>query len=65
MRVSLGGKDTEIKDGLTLQELIDSRSLPGRVLIELNGSLVKAEQWSHTRLNPGDVIEMVQVVVGG
>ena len=65
MLISLGGKDTEVKDEITLQELVKSRGLPGRVLVELNGSLVKTEQWNQTRLKSGDVIEMIQVVVGG
>jgi thiamine biosynthesis protein ThiS len=65
MRVSLGGKDVEIGDGQTLQELVNSLSVKGRVLVELNGNLVKTEQWRQTRLNPGDKIDLIQVVVGG
>ena len=65
MRVSLGGKDLEIKDGQTVQELVNSHSVKGRVLVELNGNLVKTEQWKQTRLNPGDKIDLIQVVVGG
>ncbi len=65
MRVSLGGKDMEIEDGLTLQELVSSRPVTGRVLVELNGNLIKTEQWKQTRLKPGDKIDLIQVVVGG
>ncbi len=65
MRVCLGEKDVEIREGLTLQELVNSRPGIGRVLVELNGNLVKTEQWAQTRLQPGDRIELIQVVVGG
>ena len=65
MRVSLGGKEMEIQDGLTLRELVSSRPGTGRVLVELNGNLIKTEQWGQTRLKPGDKIDLIQVVVGG
>jgi thiamine biosynthesis protein ThiS len=65
MRVSLGGKDMDIQDGLTLQELVSSRPGTGRVLVELNGNLIKTEQWGQTQLKPGDKIDLIQVVVGG
>jgi sulfur carrier protein len=65
MRVSLGDKDVEIQDGQTVQELVNSHSVKGRVLVELNGNLVKTEQWGQTRLKPGDKIDLIQVVVGG
>lgn len=65
MRVSLGDKDVEIQDSQTVQELVNSHSVKGRVLVELNGNLVKTEQWGKTRLKPGDKIDLIQVVVGG
>jgi thiamine biosynthesis protein ThiS len=65
MRVSLGGKDMEIQEGLTVQELVSSRPGTGRVLVELNGNLIKTEQWGQTQLKPGDKIDLIQVVVGG
>ncbi len=65
MRVSLSEKDIEIPEGLTIQDLVNSHPGIGRVLVELNGNLVKTEQWTHTRLQPGDKIELIQVVVGG
>jgi thiamine biosynthesis protein ThiS len=65
MKVCLGEKDIDVLEGWTLQELVNSRPGLGRVLVELNGNLVKTEQWAQTRLQPGDKIELIQVVVGG
>lgn len=52
----------------TLAELVADRSgaPDGRgVAVALNGAVVRRPQWAETRLNPGDVVEIVQARQGG
>ncbi len=66
MLIKINGGSTEIPDGLSIQDLLAARSLPGDgIITELNGEIVKAEQRSSTRLNNNDNLEVIQVIGGG
>ncbi len=65
MLVRINGNETEIADGSSVEELIRVRRLPYTIVIELNGDIIKAGQWGSTKLNSGDKLEMIQLVVGG
>ena len=66
MRITLNGKQTEVKDGSTLAELLDLLHIKReRVAVEVNLDIVpKASHGSHV-LNDGDSVEIVQFVGGG
>ncbi len=66
MLIRLSGDMAEVPDGLTVDDLIQSKNLAGgNLIVELNGEIIRAEQWASTRLKPDDDVEMVQLVVGG
>ncbi len=52
--------------GATLEDLVRELSLaPQRLAIELNGNVVRRNEWAQTILDDGDRIEIVHFVGGG
>lgn len=51
---------------MTLEDLVLELSLaPQRVAIELNGKVVRRDEWAQTMLNDDDRVEIVHFVGGG
>jgi len=66
MKIAVNGKEREIPDGITVQDLLEHLNLhPRRVAVELNRTIVKRPQFSETVVCPGDAIEILQFVGGG
>jgi thiamine biosynthesis protein ThiS len=66
MEVTLNGEKRRLPEGCSLLELLASLELRvDRVAIELNREIVKRDGWEGTRLQPGDVVEIVHFVGGG
>jgi thiamine biosynthesis protein ThiS len=66
IRLVLNGKETEVKRGATIGELVDTvvrdRS---RIAVERNREIVPRALLDRTAVAPGDVIEIVTLVGGG
>jgi sulfur carrier protein len=66
MRVIVNDQATELPDAATVADLLVQLALPGtRVAVEVNRQLVRRIQHGDTRLNDGDIIEVVTLVGGG
>ena len=66
MTIQVNGEPQEIKEDMSLSELVASLSLKAeQVAIELNQSVVRRAQWESTRLREGDKVEIVHFVGGG
>ena len=66
MRVIVNDQATELPDAATVAELLVLLALPGtRVAVEVNRQLVRRIRHGDTRLNSGDIIEVVTLVGGG
>jgi sulfur carrier protein len=53
-------------DGVSLVDLLGHLGIAqDRVAIELNGTIVKKQDWAATRVDPGAKLEIVQFVGGG
>lgn len=66
MRIIVNGEHTDIPEGTSLLELIESRGLdPRAVVAELNLDIVPAESFAQVRLCPSDSLELLQFVGGG
>lgn len=66
MKITLNGQDKELNDALSLTQLIDHVSVNNkRVIAEINGEIVKKEQWAETIIHNGDNVELVTFVGGG
>lgn len=66
MRVVVCGKTTEIKEGTSLQDFMESHGLGKRQAIAvLNEKVVQNHLWPETVLAEGDYLELVSLVGGG
>lgn len=66
MQITVNGETREVTDGLTVAQLLADLHFPlERVAVERNRQVLPREQWPHTRLESGDVLEIVQLVGGG
>jgi len=65
-KVKINGKEKTIRSLKCMKELLDDLGIdPSRVAVELNGQVLKREQFESTELSDGDVIEIVRFVGGG
>ena len=66
MKIHLNGEEKEIADGLNIAGLLDELEIrPGRVVVELNRTIISRETQESTSLKEGDVLEIVHFVGGG
>ena len=66
MHVFVNGENREFSNGLSLEQLVNELMLPGvRIAIEVNGKVVRRGDWTGTRLNEEDRVEIVHFVGGG
>jgi len=64
--ITLNGKPEIVEDGATVAQLLVAKGVnPGRVAVELNRRIIRREEFESTRLNAGDVLELVTFVGGG
>ncbi|MEF2230515.1 MAG: sulfur carrier protein ThiS [Pseudodesulfovibrio sp.] len=66
MIVVVNGKKTELRDGLTLLELLEAGDVPPNgVVAELNRKIVPGPDFADTVLRDGDHLEVLRFVGGG
>jgi thiamine biosynthesis protein ThiS len=66
MRVFVNGDEKDLRDRISLAELIEQLDLPpARIAIELNREVVRRSDWGSTMLKDEDRIEIVHFVGGG
>ena len=66
MELTVNGEILSMSDVETLQELLNKLKIDsGRVIVEINLSIVRKSEYSTFRLHDGDKIEIVNFVGGG
>ncbi len=67
MKLAVNGKDTDVRDALTVTELLIEQSvkMPDMVSVELNGQIVKRSDFQDTLLADGDKVEFLYFMGGG
>ena len=66
MKIHINGEEKEIIDGVNIAGLLDVLQIrPGRVVVELNRTIIPREAQESTSLEEGDVLEIVHFVGGG
>ena len=64
--ILLNGEDREIRDGISLAQLIESLDLPDkRIAVEVNSDVIRKKDWSGFVLGHEDRLEIVHFVGGG
>lgn len=67
MTITVAGEKKEVKDGLTLPELIELEKVetPEYVTVSINEEFVEGDQKDTTVLKEGDVVEFLYFMGGG
>jgi sulfur carrier protein len=66
MKIIVNGESKEYEKSLTIQELIDSLKINGKVMATaINMEVVKKDKWSTHQIKDGDKVEFLQFVGGG
>lgn len=67
MQITVSGNKKEVKDGLTLPELIEQEKVetPEYVTVSINEEFVPSAERDSTVLKDGDVVEFLYFMGGG
>jgi thiamine biosynthesis protein ThiS len=66
LRIQINGESREVSEQSTLSDLVNELSLPpARIAIELNGEVVRRNDWVNALVREGDRLEIVHFVGGG
>ncbi len=66
MKLKLNGTESELKDGITVLELLKSLEIePKSVAVEVNQKIIKKCDFQESLLDEGDAVEIINFVGGG
>ncbi|OFV89331.1 MAG: thiamine biosynthesis protein ThiS [Acidobacteria bacterium RBG_16_68_9] len=66
MRVTLNGEPQNLRDHLTVAELVRDLGLnQSRIAVEVNRDVLPRDQYAQHRLCEGDLVEVVHFIGGG
>ena len=67
MKITVAGEVKEVRDGITVTELIEQENVetPEYVTVSVNDDFVKSEDFAAHKLNEGDVVEFLYFMGGG
>ena len=65
MRLQLNGKEREVGEVRTVEELIRSLGIHRMIVVEHNGVILDRDTYATAALHEGDTLEIVHMVGGG
>ena len=67
MKLVINGQEVDSIDGLTVTGLLDEQDIkmPEMVSVELNGQILKRNEFQETALTEGDKVEFLYFMGGG
>ena len=67
MKVQINGELTELRDGLSISELLVEHKvqMPDMVSVELNGEILSRGNFPQTQVRDGDRVEFLYFMGGG
>lgn len=67
MKITVSGEIKEVKDELTIAELIEQENVetPEYISVSVNDEFAKSENFAHQKLQDGDVVEFLYFMGGG
>ena len=66
MRVTVNGEARELRDGVTVDELVGELGLLARrIAVEINLDVLPRAEYTARALHEGDVVEIVHFIGGG
>lgn len=64
-KVVINGKNIELENTSTVEELVTERSISGMFVIEKNKEIIQKEDYANTPVKENDVFEIVGFFGGG
>lgn len=66
MKVYINQNETEVPEGITVQELLDRQQIAAEgTAIAIDNKLVPKSEWSNRTLADGDKITLIRATFGG
>ncbi|MBI5400126.1 sulfur carrier protein ThiS [Candidatus Saganbacteria bacterium] len=66
MEIKVNGKSSQVKDKSRVSGLLRHLKIPVKTCaIELNGRILKREEFSSVVIKPGDNVEIIRLMAGG
>ncbi len=65
MRLIINGKDREVPQLATLEDLIEHLGIHRMIAVARNGEILRKQDFAQTQLADGDELEIVHMVGGG
>lgn len=64
--IKVNGRDFEWEEGLTVEKLLEKKRYTFRkIIVKINGVLIKKEEWTNTIINDGDDVKAIHIFAGG
>ncbi len=64
--ITVNGRETEVSDGLTIRDLLDSMKMKSKMLVvEQNIKIIDKKDYGSTKVQEGDSFEIVGFFGGG
>lgn len=66
MTIVLNGSERDVRDGMTVEELLSSLGAePGGIAVACNDAVVRRSAFAEHRIKAGDRVEIIKAVAGG
>jgi len=65
MKIKVNNRETEVREGAAVAELIDPERFTGNVAVALNDRFVPRGTWATTALAEGDDVVIITAAYGG
>lgn len=64
--IKVNGRDFKWEEGMTIEKLLEKKryTFP-KIIVRVNGVLIKKEAWTDTIINDGDDVKAIHVFAGG
>lgn len=65
MLLRINGETKEFEKNMGIIDLLSGLGITQNIIIELNGEIIKKDNWNEIMLKDNDIIEIVSIVGGG
>lgn len=64
--IKVNNRDFEWEEGLTVEKLLQKKryTFP-KIIVKINGQLIKKEDWPNAIINDGDDVKAIHIFAGG
>lgn len=64
--IKVNGRNFQWEEGLTVEKLLEKKryTFP-KIIVKINGVLIKKEEWPDTIINDGDDVKAIHIFAGG